>query len=82
MRRVKWLLTSRCASDISRALNVSGTATRHSMDLNDYPEERSQAVNAYVDHCAKSLTEVQDGPDVEEVRKRLRGKVEKGYSFQ
>ncbi|KAH6637226.1 hypothetical protein F5144DRAFT_569983 [Chaetomium tenue] len=82
MPRVKWLLTSRWASAISRALNVGGTATRYSMDLDDYQEETSRAMNSYVDHCAEELTKMHGGLGVEEVRKRLRGKAEKGYSFQ
>ncbi|EAQ90328.1 hypothetical protein CHGG_02263 [Chaetomium globosum CBS 148.51] len=81
MCRVKWLLTSHRASDISRALNVGATATRHGMDLDDYPQERFRAWNAYVDFWAKTLADMQR-LNVEAVRKRLRGKDRNVYSFQ
>ncbi|KAK4445593.1 hypothetical protein QBC34DRAFT_306562 [Podospora aff. communis PSN243] len=82
---VKWLLTSHRVSNISRILNIDGTATRHSLDVDDDIERLSTSVEAFADHCARKLADsiIPGKYSVdEEVRKQLRQQLSgKGYSF-
>ncbi|KAK0611752.1 hypothetical protein B0T14DRAFT_571616 [Immersiella caudata] len=79
--RVKWLVTGHRGSNISRILNIGGTDTRHSMDVDDYPKEMMDAVDAFIDDRTERIAASHRGVDVVEVRELLRGKVGKRHSF-
>ncbi|EJT73024.1 hypothetical protein GGTG_09875 [Gaeumannomyces tritici R3-111a-1] len=77
--RVKWLVTSSRRADIARRLEV-GKVGRRGVDLDDYAEELTLAVGAYVDQCAAELADGADDDLQQQIREGLRERA--GGTFQ